>query len=71
MSDSLESIYLAAKADPHCDAYFIPIPYFDRNQDGSLGKIHYEAEGFYQSNMNLRTGAVIKRRNAVQMWFLL
>ena len=53
MSDSLESIYLAAKADPHCDAYFIPIPYFDRNQDGSLGKIHYEAEGFYPEQYEL------------------
>ena len=28
MSDSLESIYLAAKADPNCDAFWIPIPYY-------------------------------------------
>lgn len=30
MSDCLESIYFAAKNDPSCDAYFIPIPYFER-----------------------------------------
>ncbi len=53
MSDSLESIYLAAKADPNCDAYFIPIPYFDRNKDGSLGAVHYEAEGFYSEQYEL------------------
>lgn len=42
MADSLESIYLAAKADPQCDAYWIPIPYYDRKSDGSLGQMHYE-----------------------------
>lgn len=42
MWDSLESVYLAAKADPNCDAYCVPIPYFDRNSDHSLGQMHYE-----------------------------
>lgn len=42
MWDSLESVYLAAKEDPDCDAYCVPIPYYDRNSDGSLGQIHYE-----------------------------
>jgi hypothetical protein len=28
MSDCIETIYLAAKADPMCDAYWIPIPYY-------------------------------------------
>ena len=37
MWDSLESVYLAAKADENCDAYVVPIPYYDRNEDGSLG----------------------------------
>ena len=45
MSDSLESIYFAAKADPACDAYFIAVPYFDRNPDGSFGQMHVEGEG--------------------------
>ena len=42
MWDALESVYLAAKADPNCDAYCVPIPYYDRNPDRSLGQMHYE-----------------------------
>lgn len=42
MWDSLESIYLAAKEDPDCDAYCVPIPYFDKNPDGSFREMHYE-----------------------------
>ena len=42
MWDSLESIYLAAKEDPNCDAYCIPIPYYDKNPDGSFRELHYE-----------------------------
>lgn len=42
MWDSLESIYLAAKADPDCSAYCVPIPYYDLNPDRSLGQMHYE-----------------------------
>ncbi len=44
MWDSLESVWQAADADPDCDAYVIPIPYFDRNPDGSLGTVHYEGD---------------------------
>lgn len=47
MSDCLESIYLAAKADPHCDAYFIPIPYFDRDESGNVSTVHYEGRDCY------------------------
>ncbi len=43
MWDSLESVWQAAYDDPDCDTYMIPIPYYDRNPDGSLGKMHYEA----------------------------
>lgn len=46
MWDSLESVYLAAKQDPDCDAYCVPIPYYDRNADGSLGKMHYEGREY-------------------------
>ncbi|GHU41353.1 hypothetical protein FACS1894111_03500 [Clostridia bacterium] len=51
MSDSIESIYLAAKADPACDAYWIPIPYYDRKPDGTLGTMHYEGEEYYADNI--------------------
>ncbi len=53
MSDSLESIYFAAKADPECDAYFIPIPYYDRGPDGTLGAMYYEGEGYYPDTYGL------------------
>lgn len=46
MWDSLESVYLAAKEDAECDAYCVPIPYYDRNQDGSLGQMHYEGKKY-------------------------
>ncbi len=42
MWDSLESIWKAADADPDCEAYVVPIPYYDRNPDYSFGKFHYE-----------------------------
>lgn len=44
MWDALESVWLAAREDPDCDAYVIPIPYYDRNPDGSFGRMHYEGE---------------------------
>lgn len=44
MWDSLESVWKAADEDPDCDAYVIPIPYFDRNVDGTLGEMHYEGD---------------------------
>ena len=50
MSDSIESIYLAAKEDPQCDAYWIPIPYFDRKPDGDVGEMHFEGADCYGDN---------------------
>jgi len=47
MGDSLESIYLAAKADPECDTYWVPIPYYDINPDGTFGMMHYEGADYY------------------------
>lgn len=46
MWDSLESVWKAADADPNCDAYVIPIPYYDKNKDGSFGTEHYEGDQF-------------------------
>ena len=42
MWDSLESVYLAAKEDPECDVYCVPIPYYELNPDRSFGVMHYE-----------------------------
>lgn len=46
MWDSLESIWKAAYTDENCDAYVVPIPYYDRNPDGTMGKYHYEGMEF-------------------------
>lgn len=52
MWDSLESVYLAAKEDASCDAYCVPIPYYDRNADGSIGEMHYEGNE-YPANIEI------------------
>ena len=46
MWDSLESIYLTVRNDAHCDAYCIPIPFFDLNPDHSFGQMHYEGNEY-------------------------
>ncbi|MDE6621357.1 MAG: hypothetical protein K2K74_12895 [Lachnospiraceae bacterium] len=46
MWDSLESVWKAADADPDCDAYVIPVPYFDKNLDGSFREMHYEGDQY-------------------------
>lgn len=46
MWDSLESVWMAARDDDNCDAYVVPIPYYDKNQDGSLGELHYEGNQY-------------------------
>ncbi len=43
MWDSLESVWKAADADPDCDAYVGPMPYYDKNPDGTLGEMHDES----------------------------
>jgi len=46
MFDSLQSVYQAAKEDPQCDAYVIPIPWYERLPDGELGKMHYDGDQY-------------------------
>lgn len=46
MWDSLESVYLAAREDENCEAYVVPIPYFDRKADKTLGEMHYEGDEY-------------------------
>lgn len=46
MWDSLESMWKAAEEDDNCDAYVIPIPYFDKNPDGSFREMHYEGDQY-------------------------
>lgn len=46
MWDSLESVWRKKKADPGCDVYVIPIPYYDKNPDGSFREKHYEGDWY-------------------------
>lgn len=48
MWDSLESVWKAADEDSDCDAYVIPIPYYDKNPDGSFQEMHYEGDQYPQ-----------------------
>ena len=64
MWDSLESVWLAAAEDPQCDAYVIPIPYYDKNPDGTLGQMHYEGKQYpdYVPVVNWRSYDIENRR---------
>ena len=44
MWDSLESVWMAAREDEDCDVYVVPIPYYDRNPDGTFSRYHYEGD---------------------------
>lgn len=46
MWDSLESVWRAADEDPDCEAYVIPIPYYDKNPDGSFRQKHDERDQY-------------------------
>ena len=46
MWDSLESVWRREAAEPDCTALVIPIPYYDRNPDGSFGELHDESGAF-------------------------
>ena len=52
MWDSLESVWLEKIQDPNCTAYVIPVPYYDKNPDGSFRKVHYEGDRF-PSNVSI------------------
>ena len=43
MWDSLESVWKKFSADDAYEAVVIPIPYFDKNPDGTFRRMHYEA----------------------------
>lgn len=46
MWDSLESVWKRASEDPDCEAYVVPIPYYDKNPDGSFREYHYEGNDY-------------------------
>lgn len=46
MWDSLESVYKELKEKPDVNAIVVPIPYYDKNPDGTFSAEHYEADLF-------------------------
>ncbi|MCI8505915.1 MAG: hypothetical protein HFI67_06975 [Lachnospiraceae bacterium] len=46
MWDSLESVWKVANEDPDCNAVVVPIPYYDKNPDGTFREMHYEIDQF-------------------------
>lgn len=46
MWDSLESVWKMADEDPNCNTYVVPIPYFDKNPDGSFKEMHYDGNQY-------------------------
>ncbi|MCR5747696.1 MAG: hypothetical protein K6G03_08300 [Lachnospiraceae bacterium] len=46
MWDSLESVWRKSCKDSTCDTYVIPIPYFDKNPNGTVKEEHYDGDSF-------------------------
>lgn len=46
MWDCMESVWEAADADEECDAYVVPVPYYERNEQGGAEKFCYEGDMF-------------------------
>lgn len=44
--DAMETVYRVAAADPDCDVYVIPIPYYDKDFLGNFVAMHDETEHF-------------------------
>lgn len=62
MWDSMESVWKAAKEDASCEALVMPIPYFDKNADGSLGEMYYEGGTFEMPILNYETYDIATNR---------
>lgn len=46
MWDSLESVWKAADADPECEAYVIPIPYYTLDENHCFKDFYYEGDQY-------------------------
>lgn len=46
MWDSLESFYLAAREDPECDAFLVPIPYYEYERESREAHVRYDFDRF-------------------------
>lgn len=46
MWDSLESVWKAAEEDPDCDAYVVPIPFYNLDEERNFIEKHYEGDRY-------------------------
>ena len=46
MWDCMESVWEAAKADSDCEAYVVPIPFYEKTPEGGIAKECYEGDLF-------------------------
>lgn len=46
MWDCMESVWEASIADKECEVFVVPIPYYERNQQGDIEKMCYEGDLF-------------------------
>lgn len=44
--DSFDTVWKAANEDEMCDVYVVPIPYYEKEHDESLGVMHYEGDQY-------------------------
>ena len=52
MWDSFASIFDAAKEDENCETYVMPIPYYDKDQEGNFTEMHDES-GEYSDDVGI------------------
>jgi len=52
MSDCLETIYLAAKADPNCTALWMPIPYYELDSRTQTATMVYKGADEYDASFD-------------------
>jgi len=79
MWDSMESVWMAVRDDEECLVYVVAIPYFEKNPDGSFGKMHYEGQEYPEEvpitdwreyNVEERKPDVIYIQNPYDNWNL-
>lgn len=62
MWDSMASVWEAARKDPMCNSYVMPIPYYDKDDKQMLSVYHYEGGDFPMDIVDYRTYDLVSRR---------
>lgn len=44
--NAMESVWKAASQDENTDVYVIPIPFYEKNNDGSMGMMHFDLNAY-------------------------